>query len=114
MKIQIKGNLTKNPIFRQNANGKDYALFTVAENHYKKNNEGQYEKLGCTFHKCISYGSPIEILKNMEKGQQVTLNGFAKELPAKGSMPPTQQIVALEITAGYKKGERSNKTENVA
>lgn len=114
MKIQIKGNLASNPIFRQNVNGKNYALFTVAENHYKKNNEGKFDKLGCSFHKCISYGSPIEILKDMEKGQQVTLNGFAKELPAKGSMPATQQIVALEITAGYKKGERPEKSENVA
>lgn len=114
MKIQIKANLATNPIFRQNANQKDYALFTVAENHYKKNNEGKFDKIGCTFHKCIAYGTPLETLKAMEKGQQITVEGFSKELPAKGSMPATQQIVALEITAGYKKGEHPKKSEHVA
>ncbi len=106
MKNIVKGNLTSNPILRTNKNNTPYALFTVAENRFKRTADGQFEKSGVIYHRCIAYNNAYEQVSGMVKGQQVIATGFTTILPAKGSYTEKEQLVVTGIVPGLKPGER--------
>lgn len=118
MKYIVKGNLTKKPVLKSTTSGINYCIVTVAENHYKKTETGSFERTGTNYQLCAAYGEVAEQIVGLEKGQQVTVEGSMRTLPAvtrNGQQyPERNQIIIQKITAGYKAGERPAKAEPAA
>lgn len=118
MKYIVKGNLTKKPILKSTTSGINYCIVTIAENSYKKNEDGKFERTGTNFQLCAAYGEIAEQMVMLEKGQQVTVEGSMRTLPAvtrNGQQyAERDQIIISKVTAGLKAGERSAKAEPAA
>lgn len=117
MKYIVKGNLTKKPVMKSTSTGTNYCIVTIAENSYKKTDKG-FERVGTNFQLCAAYGEMAEQMVMLEKGQQVTVEGSMRTLPAVTrngqSYAERDQIIISKVTAGLKAGERSAKAESAA
>lgn len=93
--ISFEGRLTKDAEIQYGASGKARAKFTVAENHRGKNQQGEWEDTGATFHNVVLFGRLAESAP-LTKGAVVAISG-------------RQQSRAYE-----KDGEKRSWTETIA
>lgn len=74
-KIQIIGNLTRDPELKALPNGQNVCSFSVATNRTWKDAEGS-KKEEVEFHNCVSFGKQAETLAMyMKKGSQIYVEG---------------------------------------
>ena len=74
-KVQIIGNLTKDPELRQTPNGSSVCSFTVATNLTWKDANGQKQDKA-EFHNMVTWGKLAEICNQyLQKGKKVYLEG---------------------------------------
>ena len=72
-KVIFKGNLVKDPEIRANANGEEYAFFTIAVRRDRRNSKGEYE---VDYPRCIAFGSNATTMKNyFKKGSGILVEG---------------------------------------
>lgn len=79
--VTVIGNLAGPPELRFSPSGKAVANFNLAENHWKKNQQGEFEQTGTTWRRCAIWGEKAEALAeaNLAKGSRVIVTG-AEEL----------------------------------
>ncbi len=74
-KVQLIGNLTKDPELRQTPNGNSVCSFTVATNLTWKDSNGQRQDKA-EFHNVVSWGKLAEICgQYLQKGKKVYIEG---------------------------------------
>lgn len=104
MKVQFKGNLTRDAKVMTKKNGNSLVIMTVAENYNHKNTDGSWTRTGTAFRYCIAYDSNIKTAAmDFKKGQAVLIDGFTSILPATDKYPEREQIVITDIKKRDKK-----------
>jgi single-strand DNA-binding protein len=74
-KIQIIGNLTRDPELKSLPSSKIVVNFTVATSRKFKNAEGE-DKENTEFHNCVAFGKSAELIHHyMKKGQSIYVEG---------------------------------------
>jgi single-strand DNA-binding protein len=74
--ITIPGNLTADPELRFTQGGQSVLNFTLAENHSKKDQSGQWVDDGTTFYRVAMWGKRAETLADhLSKGASVLVTG---------------------------------------
>ena len=74
--ITITGNLTADPELRFTASGQAALNFNMAENHSKKDQNGQWQDDGTTFYRVTVWGKRAETLADhLHKGASVLVSG---------------------------------------
>jgi len=68
----VKGNLGKDPVFRQTPNGKTVADVTIATN------DGYGDKKKVNWHNVVVWGALANRIKGGKKGQQIFASGEAE------------------------------------
>ena len=72
-KVILKGNLVRDPEIKANANGEEYAYFTLAVKREYKNAKGEYDS---DFLKCIAFGNTANLMKTyFKKGSGILVEG---------------------------------------
>ena len=105
MKILLKGNLVSDPEIRFTASGEKWATFTVAENHYKKLDNGTYEDLPTTFWNCAIWGNGVDGVEKLVKGTSVLAvgrNRTSNYEDKDGNKRSSLQVVVEEIGVNVK------------
>ena len=75
-KLMIIGNLTRDPEFRTNSNGKSVCNFSVAVNRKQKNQQGQQGQQEADFFRVAAWGVMGEnCQKYLTKGRKVAAPG---------------------------------------
>ena len=78
--ISIEGNLTKDPELRYTQSGSAVASFTVAENHFKKDQQGQWVQAGTSFYDCSVWNRLAEnVAESLSKGMSVVVVGSPRQ-----------------------------------
>jgi single-strand DNA-binding protein len=78
--LTITGNLTADPELRWTPSGKAVVNFTVADNHFRKNQDGTFEQTGTTFIRCQAWNHLAEqIADRGGKGDKVSVTGTLKQ-----------------------------------
>ncbi len=98
MKVQLKGNLTRDAKILTKKNGNTILVLSVAENYNRKNADGSWTRTGTSFRYCIAYSDELKnAAKDFRKGQAVLIDGFTSILPATDNYPEHEQIVIQKI-----------------
>jgi single-strand DNA-binding protein len=110
-RVQLIGNLGKDPEIRTLESGKKVAHFTIATKDDFKNNDG--EKIsGTTWHNIVAWNGTAELAeKLLKKGKQVAIDGrivYRTYEDKKGSTKNITEIVVNEfmMLGTAPKGER--------
>lgn len=116
-KVQLIGNLTKDPELRQTPNGSSVCSFTVATNLTWKDANGQKQDKA-EFHNIVTWGKLAEICNQyLQKGKKVYLEGRlqTRDWEAEdGSKRYKTEIVAenmimlSQANSNYDSGNQSN------
>ncbi len=74
-KVQLIGNIGKDPVVTVTEKGKKVARFSLATNESKRNREGEWETL-TTWHQVVAWGLTAELVeKKAGKGLEVAILG---------------------------------------
>ena len=95
--VTVIGNLAGPPELRFTPSGKAVANFNLAENHWKKNQQGEFEQTGTTWRRCAIWGDKAEALAeaNLAKGTRVIVTGSEELRPWESR--EGKQGVSLEL-----------------
>lgn len=99
--ITIPGNLTADPELRFTQGGQSVLNFTLAENHSKKDQSGQWVDDGTTFYRVALWGKRAETLADhLYKGASVLVTGRFRggEFTSKqGELVKTYEVTAQQV-----------------
>jgi len=86
MNFQLRrGTLVADPEIKTTQNGKQMAIFSLAENHSKpvhdeKGDIVDWEETGTSFFDCIAFGEMAEEISYFEKGEHIEVTkGFCRQ-----------------------------------
>lgn len=107
-RVQLEGNVGKNPEVKVFENNNKVANFTVATSEYKKNKAGEFIT-ETTWHNISAWGKQAEIAeKTFVKGSRVSIDGKITNrtyTDKEGNKRYFTEIVANEVTLLAKKEE---------
>ncbi|MBK7816758.1 MAG: single-stranded DNA-binding protein [Sphingobacteriaceae bacterium] len=105
-RVQLEGNVGKNPEVKVFENNNKVANFTVATSEYKKNKAGEFIT-ETTWHNISAWGKQAEIAeKTLVKGSRVSIDGKITNrtyTDKEGNKRYFTEIVANEVTLIAKK-----------
>lgn len=100
-RIEVTGNLVADPEIRFTTSGKAVASFTIAENHSKKNQAGEWEDDGATFYRTTVWDAFAEnVAERLHKGEKVTVIGTIRNKPFEnkdGEKRDSWEVTATEV-----------------
>ena len=119
--ITVTGNLTADPEIRFTPSGIAVANFTVAENHRRRNDDGEWVDTGTTFHNVTLWREYAEnVAESLRKGSHVIVYGEQQDDPWEDNEGNTRhfyRITAYEVgqtlrfgVAEFKKNSRRENT----
>lgn len=99
--ITVTGNLTADPELRFTPDAIAVANFTVAENHRRRNSDGEWDDVGTTFHNVTVWREYAEnVAESLRKGSHVIVYGEQQDDPWQDDQGNTRhyyRITAYEI-----------------
>jgi len=110
-KVILIGNVTKDPLVKNNDSSNKMALFSIATNRYYKTPNGE-NKSETEFHNCVAWGTLADrVEESLTKGKLVYIEGrlktrvFDKE---DGSKNYKTEVVATNLIFLNKKSDFEN------
>ena len=101
-KVNVRGNLTKDPEFYTLENGKTSCTFTIAVNdNYEKDGQKVEDP---SFFTVKTYGDAAEKMKEAKKGMEYTASGMVKQRSWEkdGQKASTIEILAFDVSPAEK------------
>lgn len=96
--ITIAGNLTGNPELKFTSQGQAVASFTVAENHRRKDQSGQWVDDEPTFYRCTAWRELAEnCAGSLGKGDRVVVSGRLQAREYQTKMGETRQSLEIQV-----------------
>lgn len=114
-RVELIGNLTKDPEVRQFQNGNEMASFSVATNRTYKTEDGEKKDIP-EYHNLVVFGKLVDIVsKYLRKGSKVWIEGRLQTRSWEtkdGDKRYTTEIVMQELIMLSSKREQSPVSEN--
>jgi len=95
-RVQLSGNLTKEPELKVTPSGKYVCSFSIATNYKAKDGTESVE-----FHNCVAWEKLAQMLQNQQKGQRLFIEGKlqTRSWEAEGIKKYKTEILVSEIFA---------------
>ena len=77
--VQLLGRIVKDAELKKTSAGKSVAVFTVANNRFYKDSNGEFQKRTSFFSLAVFGAFAEKMASRLKKGQRVTIEGYLKQ-----------------------------------